>query len=667
MIEFTESNFYKALQDFFINNNKQSFLEFLAEFYNRTENIINKNDTQDDLIKELRELYIKFNEEGIDENIVKEKVNFFLENSNKIENINKLLSIIENKKLDKTSIITMGNIGQDIREAMTGGSVAVVGKNSVGNENVKFSSLNIYNTDFMRSGNNLLNRKKLVSGYVSSDGTILAGENYKTTNIIPVNGNRFITLQRKTSTNILLGGARDIRCVLFLDSNLQPISNTFYDNSTYKSESVPIPSSASYLRVSFQTGYDDDNSMLHFGNDSEFNYYDEYTEIVDKQNFSDKTKLIIENIIKKYILENNFITLDNLNFVEKIGNNLWNNENYTQGYLNNNGTIAESAGYLTSDYIIIKGEKITAFTYNDGSDSQSYIRKLAYYDENLNPLTNLFYDNGDKRNESITLNNKATYIKITIAKELNNNIMIVYGDKPPSEYQPYKYKLKNIENVTNENISNNLLKNKVIFNFGDSIGAGDGNNGKGYAELLGEKYEMNVTDYAVGGATLGNSTNNNIVDQVDNAIATGGSPDYILIDGGTNDIVENVSLGSVSNYYGVHNFDKATTSGALEYIFSKLKTVFPDAKIIFVSVHKMSTRDYVAQTTTQKRCIEICNKWSVPVADIGNSGNLNTFLDSMHKYTNGTTTQPNGDKTHPNQLGYEKFYLPIIYNVLTTI
>ena len=150
MIVFTESIFYNALQEFFSNNNKDTFLQMLAEFYNRTENIINKNEMQDDLIKELRELYIKFNEEGIDENIVKEKVNYFLENSNKIENINKLLSIIENKKLDKTDIITMGNIGQDIREAMTGGSVAVVGKNSVGNENVKFSSLNIYNTDFMR-------------------------------------------------------------------------------------------------------------------------------------------------------------------------------------------------------------------------------------------------------------------------------------------------------------------------------------------------------------------------------------------------------------------------------------------------------------------------------------------------------------------------------------
>lgn len=87
MSKFEESNFYKALQDFFINNNKDTFLQFLAEFYNRTEGIIDKNKIQDDLIKELRELYLEFNEKGIDENIVREKVNYFLENSLKINDI----------------------------------------------------------------------------------------------------------------------------------------------------------------------------------------------------------------------------------------------------------------------------------------------------------------------------------------------------------------------------------------------------------------------------------------------------------------------------------------------------------------------------------------------------------------------------------------------------
>ena len=126
-------------------------------------------------------------------------------------------------------------------------------------------------------------------------------------------------------------------------------------------------------------------------------------------------------------------------------------------------------------------------------------------------------------------------------------------------------------------------------------------------------------------------------------------------------------MGSIANDYNISNFVKTTISGGLEYCFNKLKGAFPDAKIVFVSVHKMGSRDYTKQTECQKRCIDICNKWGVPVADIGNTGNLNTFLSSMHKYTNPTTSQPNGDKTHPNQLGYDTFYIPIIYNILKSI
>ena len=87
MIEFKESKFYKLLQDFSLNNDKETFLQLLAEFYNRTEGIIIKNDTQDELIKELREMFLLFNEKGIDENIVREKVDNFIQNNSKIQNI----------------------------------------------------------------------------------------------------------------------------------------------------------------------------------------------------------------------------------------------------------------------------------------------------------------------------------------------------------------------------------------------------------------------------------------------------------------------------------------------------------------------------------------------------------------------------------------------------
>ena len=85
MLEFKESKFYKLLQDFFINNDKETFIQFLAEFYNKTEGVIIKNEMQDEIIKELREMFLLFNEEGIDENIVREKVNYFIENKDPSE------------------------------------------------------------------------------------------------------------------------------------------------------------------------------------------------------------------------------------------------------------------------------------------------------------------------------------------------------------------------------------------------------------------------------------------------------------------------------------------------------------------------------------------------------------------------------------------------------
>ena len=102
MIEFKESKFYKLLQDFFINNNKETFLQMLGEFYNRTEGIIDKNKIQDELIEELQELYLEFNEKGIDENILIKKVNRFVENNVKIKDILAKLVINTNKIEENT-------------------------------------------------------------------------------------------------------------------------------------------------------------------------------------------------------------------------------------------------------------------------------------------------------------------------------------------------------------------------------------------------------------------------------------------------------------------------------------------------------------------------------------------------------------------------------------
>ena len=113
MNEFQDTKFYKLLQDFFINNNKETFIQMLAEFYNMTQGIVDKNEIQDELIKELREMFLLFNEEGINENIVTEKVNQYLENNEVIEKISTQLedniydfsSLIGNGLIDETKIL----------------------------------------------------------------------------------------------------------------------------------------------------------------------------------------------------------------------------------------------------------------------------------------------------------------------------------------------------------------------------------------------------------------------------------------------------------------------------------------------------------------------------------------------------------------------------------
>ena len=219
MSKFEESNFYKALQDFFINADKKTFLQFLAEFYNRTEGIIDKDNIQDDLIKELRELYLELNDKGIDENIVREKVNYFLENSLKIKDIisklntntNKIEDVIpklnantnnieniipklkqkanESEVRKKSVLIEEYDLGQSVKELLTSDKVAVVGERCVSKININNNAITINQTDFIKQGNiNLCLFTKFESGFINAtNGNLMRpSSEYKSTDFIAV-------------------------------------------------------------------------------------------------------------------------------------------------------------------------------------------------------------------------------------------------------------------------------------------------------------------------------------------------------------------------------------------------------------------------------------------------------------------------------------------------
>lgn len=91
-------------------------------------------------------------------------------------------NLLDSTKADKNEIFTMTNMGQDIREAMTGGSVAVVGKNSVFTDNIVNEQITPAKTSFLKL--NDINMLSIDDGRYEGNGLSLAVSN----NIVTING-----------------------------------------------------------------------------------------------------------------------------------------------------------------------------------------------------------------------------------------------------------------------------------------------------------------------------------------------------------------------------------------------------------------------------------------------------------------------------------------------
>ena len=261
MSKFEESNFYKALQDFFINADKKTFLQFLAEFYNRTEGIIDKDNIQDDLIKELRELYLEFNEKGIDENIVREKVNYFLENNVKIKdiisklttntnNIKNINSQLDNKANQSDLEVERARIDSFTRlsEGSTTGDAELIDAR-IGTDGEVYSNVgNSIRTQINRMYSNIesyigqslkYNYDWIDGGYIdNTNGNLVSNNNWKYTDFIKITDGVksfgvFTTLEGSYSYNA------------FYDKN-----KTFISNFSVNSSTINVPSNAVYFRIS---------------------------------------------------------------------------------------------------------------------------------------------------------------------------------------------------------------------------------------------------------------------------------------------------------------------------------------------------------------------------------------------------------------------------------
>lgn len=196
------------------------------------------------------------------------------------KNLNNLNHDITNKR-DNDIPINMNDLGTDVKKAMTGGSVAVVGTDSVGQENLKSGALeyfrhnksNYYPLLLKSNPKNLFNKNTAIDGYyvVRNTGELAENSYYSASDYIPVVAGSYYV---KNNTEQLA----------FYDSNKAYVSGL----PSTTTSGFQVPDGAYYARICCQTK---DKDKLQF---------ESGTSSTDYQPYVTDLKLDIQDYFNKF-------------------------------------------------------------------------------------------------------------------------------------------------------------------------------------------------------------------------------------------------------------------------------------------------------------------------------------------------------------------------------
>lgn len=227
-----------------------------------------------------------------------------------------------------------------------------------------------------------------------------------------------------------------------------------------------------------------------------------------------------------------------------------------------------------------------------------------------------------------------------------------------------------VEQLCRINNTGNPLYGKKLCVDGDSICYGVGYAG-GYAGIIGTENGMTVQNLGVSGATMATGTyeadgvtpRHWICTSVENFDNDG---DYYIIEGGFNDVgnsvpIDNESFANAIDTTGV--FNTATTCGAMEMMCHNLVTLYEGKKLGFIFPHRINEHPWNYPDATRRVLMKkILVKYGIPFIDLAEVSGMDTAFTSI-----ANTYTKSGDGIHPNQLGYEKYYVPKITAWLKTL
>ena len=270
--------------------------------------------------------------------------------------------------------------------------------------------------------------------------------------------------------------------------------------------------------------------------------------------------------------------------------------------------------------------------------------------------------NGHRTYTLSDLDTECLYLNIYITSSVyeydyEGNFQLEEGENK-TQFVPTKINLN--EEIPAEH-KNNPLWNKTIYSDGDSVANGDGAKGYSYVNFIKDNNNMLLTKESVGGTTLSmrKSRKDSILERV---LKMSGDYDYILLEGGFNDMFNTIEIGALTDSYE-DNFDTTTVIGSVEKMCYFLNKNYKDSKKLFVLGHKKVDALTIDLQPKYWNAIKVAlDKWGIPYVDLREETDL---CASTPELADKYFAEPEG--SHPNKKAYEKFYVPIIESKLKSL
>ena len=365
-------------------------------------------------------------------------------------------------------------------------------------------------------------------------------------------------------------------------------------------------------------------------------------------------------------------------------------------------TMSDGTKFISGEIPTIKGDKGDPFTYSDftqeqlealkGADGYTPIKGTDYFDgqdgfspiieENANNTDKIYKldittadrtfttpnlkgadgqggTGGGEENviESISVNG------VNVVPDNNKNVDIEVPNIYIGDTEPTSESVEVWVNTSGESSSIDILKGKKILFVGDSIcyGTGLSNGQYPYPYWIGKLHPTaTIINDGVAGSTIcyqepsvGDSIS--LKCQNDRYSESGfADADIVVIEGGINDLMRNKTFGTLKGGYmnirqKYYKNDITTYAGALEYIFKYFTEKFVGKRILFTTIHRLTSAIAIDKQWAYWECAsEACAKWGIE------------FIDLFHSIP----TELTGSDLHPNNATHKDWYARIINDVL---